>query len=53
MFELWDHGIHESKCIAIRSIDEIKLEYHNMQIGEFRVVRENSDGTAVEIYRVE
>jgi hypothetical protein len=34
MFEIW----HNSKCIALRKLNEVKEEYHLMKLGESRML---------------
>ncbi|MCK5608617.1 hypothetical protein KAR91_42435 [Candidatus Pacearchaeota archaeon] len=42
VFEIWEFTDHVSKCIARRSQDDVREEYHDMKIGEQRQSEVNS-----------
>jgi len=47
-FELWRHEQDDAgifKRIAVRDAPEVRAEYHTMQIGEERVLREDNHST--------
>ncbi len=38
IFELWEETGPHSRCIARRTADEVRGEYHDMKVGECRQV---------------
>ena len=54
-FQLWEHNTNTSgisRCFANRTQEQVRAEFHDMAIGERRMIQED-DTSIIDIIRVE